>query len=325
MSRTSTTLAALAAGGCLLLTGACGSSDSHGSTRPAAGAATGPEAPSAATSSTAQAAPIAVVASTNVWGDIATQIAGDRIAVTAFISDPEQDPHSYEANAKNQLAVSKAQVVIENGGGYDDFVDRMLAASKSPATVINAVTVSGKQAPAGGELNEHVWYDFPTVEKVATAISAALAKAEPADAAQFTRNTDAFVDKLHALEAKEAAIRTAHSGDAVGITEPVPLYLLEAAGLVNKTPEQFSASVEEGTDLSPKVLSQTLDLYRDKQVSALVYNSQTSGPTTEQVLKAARAAGVPVVPVTETLPPGKDYLSWMNDTVDALAAAVAGS
>lgn len=119
---------------------------------------------------------VAVVASTNVYGDITEQIGGDKVSVTSIISDPDQDPHSYEANTQNQLALSKAKVVIENGGGYDDFVDRMLKSSNSAAEVVNAVKVSGKTAPKGGELNEHVWYDFPTVAKVTDSIAAALGK-----------------------------------------------------------------------------------------------------------------------------------------------------
>ena len=114
---------------------------------------------------------VSVVASTNVYGDIVTQIAGSAVKVTSIISDPDQDPHSYEADAATQLALSKADVVIENGGGYDDFIDSMLKGSTNTAVkLINAVTLSGKTALAGGELNEHVWYDVPTVRKLSDAI-----------------------------------------------------------------------------------------------------------------------------------------------------------
>ncbi|MFJ6728053.1 metal ABC transporter substrate-binding protein [Streptomyces sp. NPDC091281] len=266
---------------------------------------------------------VTVVASTNVYGDITEQIGGDKVDVTSIISDPDQDPHSYEASTQNQLALSKAKVVIENGGGYDDFVDRMLKSSgNSGAERINAVKVSGKTAPEGEELNEHVWYDFPTVSKLADRIAAALGKADSANADTFTKNAEAFKKKLTALETKEADIKKAHHGEGVGITEPVPLYLTEAAGLDNKTPEEFSEAIEEGDDVSPKTLQETLKLYSGKKVAALVYNEQTSGPQTEKVKKAAENAGIPVVPVTETLPEGKDYIGWMTSNVDALAAAL---
>lgn len=269
-------------------------------------------------------AKVPVVASTNVYGDIVRSIGADKVDVTSVISDPDQDPHSYEANTQNQLALSKAKVVVENGGGYDDFVDRMLKSGHNDsAEVIDAVRVSGRTAPKGGELNEHVWYDFPTVARVADRISAALAKADPADAAAFRNNATAFKAELAPLEAKEARIKKEHGGEAVAITEPVPLYMIEASGLVNRTPAQFSEAIEEGDDVSPRILQQNLALFSGRKVKALVYNEQTSGPQTEKTEAAAKTAGIPVVPVTETLPKGKDYLGWMTANVDALASALA--
>ncbi|KKD07786.1 metal ABC transporter solute-binding protein, Zn/Mn family [Streptomyces sp. WM6386] len=302
-------LAALITGTSLVVLAGCGSSsdsDNGGS----------------ASQSPAAASAIPVVTSTNVYGDIVGQIGGTKVDVTSIISDPDQDPHSYEANTQNQLALSKAKVVVENGGGYDDFVDRMLKSGNSSAEVLNAVKISGKTAPKGGELNEHVWYDFPTVSKIADSIAVALGKADPDDAATFTKNAEAFKAKLQPLEAKEAQIKKEHSGDAVAITEPVPLYMIEASGLENATPPEFSEAIEEGSDVSPKILQAALALFSGKKVEALVYNAQTSGPQTEKAEAAAKAAGIPVVPVTETLPSGKDYLGWMTSNVDALAGAL---
>lgn len=275
-----------------------------------------------ARSTSASASKVAVVASTDVYGDIVERIGGDRVDVTSIISDPDQDPHSYEADTRNQLALSRAKVVVENGGGYDDFVDRMLRSGNASAEVVNAVEVSGRTAPAGGELNEHVWYDFPTVGKIADRVAAALGTADPDGAGTFAKNAADFKDSLTALENKEAALKSAHGGEGVAITEPVPGYLLEATGLVDKTPGEFSEAIEEGDDVSAKVLQATLHLFSGRKVRALVYNEQTSGAQTEKVKSAAEAAGVPVVPVTETLPAGKDYLTWMNDNVDALADAL---
>ncbi|MGX5210751.1 metal ABC transporter solute-binding protein, Zn/Mn family [Streptomyces violaceus] len=267
---------------------------------------------------------VAVVASTDVYGDIVRRVGGDRVDVTSVISDPDQDPHSYEADAQNQLALSKAEVVVENGGGYDDFVDRMLKGGHNDsAQVINAVKVSGKTAPKGGELNEHVWYDFPTVAKVVDRIAAALTEADPSDAGAFGKNAAAFKAKLAPLEAKEARIKKEHGGAGVAITEPVPLYMTEASGLINRTPAEFSEAIEEGDDVSPRILQENLALFSGRKVQALVYNEQTSGPQTEKTEAAAKAAGIPVVPVTETLPKGKDYLGWMTANVDALAGALA--
>ncbi|MCT9143187.1 metal ABC transporter solute-binding protein, Zn/Mn family [Streptomyces violarus] len=281
---------------------------------------------SSSDSAAAQSTParVAVVASTDVYGDIVRRVGGDRVDVTSVISDPGQDPHSYEADPQNQLALSKAEVVVENGGGYDDFVDRMLKGGHNDsAQVIDAVKVSGKTAPKGGELNEHVWYDFPTVAKVVDRIAAALTKADPSDAGAFTKNAAAFQAKLAPLEAKEARIKKEHGGAGVAITEPVPLYMTEASGLINRTPAEFSEAIEEGDDVSPRILQENLALFSGRKVQALVCNEQTSGPQTVKTEAAAKAAGIPVVPVTETLPKGKDYLGWMTANVDALAGALA--
>ncbi|GAA4138549.1 metal ABC transporter solute-binding protein, Zn/Mn family [Leifsonia shinshuensis] len=266
---------------------------------------------------------VRVVASTNVYGDIASTIAGNAVEVTSLMSDPAQDPHSFEASAQSQLAVSKADILIENGGGYDDFMNTLRTGSKNTkATVLNVVDISGKKA-VGGELNEHVWYDFPTIEKFTTTLTDALSKADPAQKATFTKNAAAFSGKLAALQNREAELKAKYAGAGIAVTEPVPLYLLEAAGLVNKTPEKFSAAIEAGTDVSPLVLQETLALFSGHQVKLLAYNEQTSGPETERVKAAATAAGIPVVPVTETLPAGKDYVGWMNANLDAVASALA--
>lgn len=264
-----------------------------------------------------------VVASTNVWGDIASVVGGDHVEVTSLISNPDADPHEYEASTRNQLALSKAAVVLENGGGYDDFMERMLTSAKNTsATVLNAVDISGLTATDGEELNEHVWYDFPTVQKVVDAIAQALGKADAAHADTFTANATALKAEIDALIGTEAELKTAHAGKGVAITEPVPLYMLDAIGLVNKTPAEFSEAIEEGNDVPADVLRETVALFDDKAVDLLAYNEQTSGPQTEAVLKAAQDNGIPEVGVTETLPKGKDYLTWMQANLDAIGGAL---
>lgn len=264
-----------------------------------------------------------VVASTNVWGDIAATVGGDHVKVTSIIDDPDKDPHEYEADARNQLAISKASVVIENGGGYDDFVNTMLKSAKSDSrTVLNAVDISGKKASGANELNEHVWYDFGTVEKVVDKLSATYAKLDKKHAAAYTKNADALKSKLDALESRESDLKTKYAGLGASITEPVPLYMLDAIGLNNKTPEKFSEAIENDSDVAPTVLKQTLELYSSHAVALLAYNEQTTGAQTEAVLKAAKDAGIAVVPVTETLPSGKTYVSWMTANLDAVAAAL---
>lgn len=297
---------------------------------------------------------ISVVTSTNVYGDIAETVGGDLVDVTSIISDPSQDPHSYEADARTQLAVSKADVVVENGGGYDSFVDTMVDASGTDATVITAVDVSGLDPEAGHDdhadeatdaasddatadatadadghddhdhaaFNEHVFYSLPSMAKLATALADEFGRVDTANADTFTANAEAFGTKIADLEAQAASIKTAHDGDPVAYTEPVPGYLFDAMGLVNVTPEAFSEAIEEGDDVSPAVLNDTLKLFTDGKVDLLAYNEQTSSPETEQVEKAATDAGVAIVPVTELLPEGEDYVAWQQSNIDAISAAL---
>jgi zinc/manganese transport system substrate-binding protein len=274
------------------------------------------------TTSSGSAGAVSVVASTDVYGDITSSIAGGAVTVTSIISNPNQDPHSYEANAKTQREISKAALIIENGGGYDDFVDSMRRAAGSKAAVLNAVDISGQKASVGKDLNEHVWYDFPTVLALIDQIVSHLTILLPADAATFTANASELSDQIKALVAQEATIKALHSGQGAAITEPVPLYMLTACGLVNKTPRGFSEAIEDGSDVSVRDLQDTLTLLRDKEVKLLAYNEQTSSPETQKVLAAAKSAGVGVVPVTETLPAGTHYVGWMTSNLAAIQAAL---
>lgn len=267
---------------------------------------------------------VSVVASTDVYGNIASVIGGSGVAVTSIIDNPSKDPHDYEADAQNQLAISRAQVVIENGGGYDDFVETMIKAhTKADRTVLNVATISGyNQKPANGDFNEHLWYDFPTMIKLTGQIVATLSAAAPDNAHTFATNGETFIDSLTKLEDQEAAIKKQHDGDGAAITEPVPLYLLTACGLVDQTPIAFSEAIEAGTDAAPAVVNQTLTQFTDKSVALLAYNEQTAGPQTELVLRSAKQNSIPVVPVTETLPDGKTYLTWMSANVGAVGTAL---
>ena len=298
---------------------------------------------------------VQVVASTNVYGDIVEQIGGDLVTVTSFITGAAQDPHSYEASAQDQLALSKAAIVIENGGGYDPFIDTLLnAAGNDDVVLINASEASGllegddhehaddeatdeettgdtateeEHSEDDGHnhiegFNEHVWYSFHGVEHIAETIAEELSTVDPDNSATYEANLATFVDKIAVLESNAEALHTATDGLGVAITEPVPLYLLEEVGLTNLTPDEFSEAIEEGTDVAPLVLQETLALFADDSVTLLAYNEQTAGAETEQVRDAATDAGIPVVSFSETLPDGADYISWMTENLAAISAAV---
>jgi zinc/manganese transport system substrate-binding protein len=267
---------------------------------------------------------VSVVASTDVYGELAKQVGGDLVSVTSILDDPAQDPHSFEANPRVQLALSTASVVIENGGGYDDWADTLLAGAHNPkAVVLNAVDISGfDQNPSTGDFNEHVFYDLPTMSTVADRLAAALSSIAPAHASEFAANAATFEASLGALETREKSIAAAASGRGAAITEPVPLYMLQACGLHDVTPPAFSKAIEDGTDVSPLDLQATLALFPSHVAALLAYNAQTTGPQTDRIVAAAKAAGVPVIGVTETIPAGDSYLGWMSANLDAIQAAL---
>jgi zinc/manganese transport system substrate-binding protein len=303
-----------------------------------AGCGTGGPAPAAAPGADA---PLTVVTSTNVYGSIAKAVAGDRITVESLIDDPAADPHSFESTPSDAATVADARVVVFNGGGYDDFMTQLVEAGGGDPTVIDVAEISGllpakdataEEHAAGqaehdhGAFNEHFWYSLPTVQALATRLAGDLGAADPAGAAGYTANADAFNARVADLLTRAQAIGTAHSGARVAVTEPVPGYLIQAAGLTDVTPPEFSKAIEEDTDPPAAVLQETLALFQGDPVRALVLNAQTQTPTTDQVQQAAQTAGVPVVEVTETLPAGTtDYVSWMGAEIDALAGALNGT
>ena len=250
-------------------------------------------------------------------------IGGDRVAVTSIIDSPDADPHEYEASPADAAAVGGAAIMVVNGGGYDDFAGKLVEVASAKPQVIDVVALSGLETAGAEEFNEHVWYSLPTVEKLADRLAADLAAADPAGAATYTANAAALRGGVDGLAAKVDAIKAAHTGDKVAITEPVPLYLVQAAGLQNATPPEFSEAVEEGSDPSAAVLNDTLGLFTAKAVKALLANAQTESGSTRQVEQAATAAGIPVVAVTETLPAGvDDYVAWQGGQIDQLSAAL---
>lgn len=294
------------------------------------------------TGSSGDSGKVAVVASTDVYGDLVRSIGGDLVDVTSIIDSPDKDPHEYEATARDQLALSNAALVIENGGGYDAFVDTMIDASGSTAPVITATVVAGLEEEhahedeaaesedadhdeAGhehAEYNEHVWYDLSAVREMVTSIADELSAIDADNAATYAENAEALGGSLDALIDREAELKGTLGGRSIAITEPVPLYLTDALGLVNATPEAFSEAVEEGTDVPATTLQETLALFSDGTVDALVFNEQTESSQTQAVLDAAESAGVPTVGVTETLPEGDDYVGWMTANLDALEGAL---
>jgi zinc/manganese transport system substrate-binding protein len=265
--------------------------------------------------------PLAVVAAENFWGNLASQIGGSHVDVTSLISKPDVDPHLFEPSVADELSVAKAAVVIANGAGYDPFISRLLAAAGSSHRVV--VTVANVLHVTGSDPNPHLWYDAPKLPVVVTAIADSLASADPADAAAYHRGATATIASLQPLEQAVRALRAADAGEPVAYTERVPGYLLAAAGLNVLTPPGFARSIEDGTEPAASDELAMRALITDHRIKALIYNEQATSPATAQLQSMAQAAGIPVVPVTETMPADATFESWQVGQVRALAAALA--
>jgi zinc/manganese transport system substrate-binding protein len=262
-----------------------------------------------------------VVASTNVYGDIARQIGGSAVRVTSILSDPNADPHLFEAGTANGLAVARAKVVIANGLGYDAFVVKLEEATPtSGRTELSIADVLGVHDSGA---NPHLWYDVAALGRIAAAISAAFARADPKHATAYSEGRARFVASLAPLRRAIALIKARHAGEAIASTEPVPDYLVTAVGLRELAPTAFTRAIEDGTEPTPGAFAAMVELVRERRVRVLLYNKQAVSPITARVRSAARAAGIPVIGVTETLPPGKTFQSWQLGQVHELAAALA--
>ena len=265
---------------------------------------------------------VAVVASTDVWGSVARAVTGRHLAVKSILTGADVDPHSYQASPSDAAAIADASLVVYNGGGYDPWVDHVLATHPAIKS-IDAYSLLGTADTSGGQRpNEHVFYNLSVAKTVASAIAERLATIDSRNAADYRANAAAFCRDADAIAVDEHAIAGAYPGAGVVATEPVAYYLLAAAGLVNRIPAGFLAATENDSDPSPADMASTLELINRRQVLALLVNPQTSTSATDGLQVAARRAGVPVTHVTETLPNDTDYLTWQRNTVNQLTAAL---
>lgn len=201
---------------------------------------------------TAGTGPIKIVASTNVWGSVANLVAGQAATVSALIYNTNQDPHSFEASARDQLLIQEADIVIMNGGGYDDFVETLVNADDTPAILVNAYMAAGDE-----ERNEHIWYDVDQVGDVAAVIGGAIESVDPSLAEDVWASVDEFRAELAKRKATLEGMKAAGTCGRVFATEPLVDYLLEDAGCENVTPAEFSEAIEEERDVPPAVMEES--------------------------------------------------------------------
>ncbi|HEX8081720.1 MAG TPA: zinc ABC transporter substrate-binding protein [Jatrophihabitans sp.] len=277
-----------------------------------------------ATSTGAQQAsggPIEVAASTNVWGSILSQLGGSHVRATSIISNPQTDPHAYEPTPADGRTIANSRVFVQNGADYDPWAARSLAASPDEGrAVIDVGELVG--AKEGG--NPHRWYSPADITEVIEAITVALKRADPAHADYYDSRRREFetVDlaEYHRLISE---IKSRYAGTRVGASESIFEPLAEALDLKLATPAGFLHAISEGIDPSAADKAASEAQLSRREVKAYVYNSQNATPDVAAQLASARRAGVPVVPVTETLnPPEASFQQWQISQLRALQAAL---
>jgi zinc/manganese transport system substrate-binding protein len=243
--------------------------------------------------------------------------------VTTILNSPSADPHAYEPTTRDADAIGAADIVIENGLGYDAFADKVIAATPRRGRIV--IDVGAERHHIGD--NPHVWYDMPTVRLFTNAF--ALALAEHLDKATGDAEGPALVTRALAIQSwanatqhRLALLGAKHRGALVAITEPVFDYVLDAAAVKIATPPSFSHAIEEGNDPAPQDVDAMQAMLAHKSVAAFVYNTQTVEPATQRLLATAKAANVAVVPVTETLPQNLTTQHWIDGEIDALDRAL---
>ncbi len=273
---------------------------------------------SMSTAALAQQAKVNVVAAENFYGDVARQLGGAHVDVTSILSNPDEDPHLFEASPKTARALHRADVVVYNGADYDPWMNKLLAASKNAKrTTIVAADLVGKKS---GD-NPHLWYDPVTMPAVARALVKTLDDADPANKADYDANLAKFLDSLKLIDAKVAALKAKYQGTPVTATEPVFGYMSDAIGLAMRNP-RFQLAVMNDTEPSASDIAAFEKDLRTKQVRVLIYNSQATEALTKRMLKLAQQSHVPSMSVTETEPLHKNYQQWMLSQLDDLSTAL---
>lgn len=263
---------------------------------------------------------ILAVGAENEYANVISQIGGRYVQVSAVMSSPNTDPHAFEASPAVAQEVGRAQIVVQNGLGYDAFMGKIESATSGSGRKV--IDVQSLERLPDSTPNPHLWYRPSTMPLVAHALVAELVELQPSHAAYFRANEARFERSLQPLRAALTRFAHDHPHVAVATTEPVADYLLQAAGVRNLTPPPLQTDIMNGTDPAPQAISAQTALLTDHRVQALVYNRQVTDSVTEEFLTQAHDAGVPVVGVYETMPTGYDYQSWMMAEMRALQRAV---
>jgi zinc/manganese transport system substrate-binding protein len=262
---------------------------------------------------------IVAIGAENEYANVIAQVGGRYVAVGAIERNPNTDPHTFEASATVAREIAQARLIVQNGLGYDTYMNRLEAGSPQPRRVV--IDVQHLLGVPASEPNPHLWYRTTTMPAVAAAVAGALSRMMPTHRAYFAANVQRFDASLRPWFRALATVRAAEPRLPVAVSEPVGDYLLQAAGARILTPFTLQADVMNGVDPAPQDISRQEELLRSREVRVFLYNQQVTDPLTATFLATARAAGVPVVGVYETMPPGYNYGAWMLAETRALLAA----
>jgi zinc/manganese transport system substrate-binding protein len=266
-------------------------------------------------------ATIVAVGAENEYANVISQVGGKYVHASAIESNPNTDPHTFEASASVAQLISSAHLVVQNGLGYDTYMNKIEAAS--PDTGRKVIDVQHLLGLPDSTPNPHLWYKPSTMPAVAKAIAADLSALQPAHKAYFAAKAAAFEASLQPWYHAIAQFKARYPGTPVATTEPVGDYLLQAAGTRNLTPFAFQANIMNGVDPAPQYVSLQDGLFSGHKVKVFLYNQQVTDSLTASFLAAAHRDGIPVVGVYETMPePGYNYQSWMMAETAALERAV---
>jgi len=265
---------------------------------------------------------IQVVAAENFWGSIASQLGGGHVKVTSIIDNPAADPHDYEPTARDARTVAAAQYAIVNGVGYDTWAGKLLAAGPSSGRTDLTVGDLVGVKPGG---NPHRWYSPADVHTVVERITADYKKLDPADAADFDTLKKTFEQRtLGRYNQLIKEIRTTYGGTPVGASESIVSPLAEGLGLKMLTPDTFLGAISEGTDPTAHDKALIDEQITTRQIKVYVYNSQNATPDVKRQVDEAKAAGIPVATVTETLTPaGASFQDWQVRQLEGIQQALA--
>jgi zinc/manganese transport system substrate-binding protein len=261
---------------------------------------------------------ISIVAAENFYGDVAHQVAGPAATITSILSNPDQDPHLFEASPSVARSLSAAAIVVYNGADYDPWMAKLLRATRAAnrKVIIVATLVHRKT----GE-NPHLWYDPATMPVYAKALATALGESDPSQKADYDQRLQAFLTSLQPIQAKIAELRGTFTGTPVTATEPVVGYLAAALGLKMRN-ERFQLAVMNDTEPRTSDVAAFENDLRKRQVRLLFYNSQASDAAAQRMVRIAQEAKIPVVGVTETEPPNRTFQDWMMGQLNAIAQAL---